>query len=133
MARRRKYAFITSPELKASVVVESFVNKAKLNVDKWAGAYKSNIGAYTADEGRQTFAAVKLAGFYQGLSDPDVKSAIRDAITKAKAKKDEVVGAVLGKVPVPAVPEEAKRTAKKVAEILGVAIPGLAPAPAPRV
>jgi len=118
MARKRKYRYIIDPITKAAVVIESFVSNAKKKVDTWSTNYKNNIKAYTTDEARQVFAALKLAGFYQGLSDPEVKSAIRDAINKAKEKQAEVVSAALPKVPTPVVPAEASATAKKVAEII---------------
>jgi len=125
MARKRKYQYITDPVLKAAVVIEKFVDEAKKKVDDWASDYKANIKKYTENEDKQTFAALKLAGFYVGLSDPDVKNAIRAAISKAKDKQAEVVSSALPKAPTPAVGPEAKSTAKKVAEILGTAAPAV--------
>jgi hypothetical protein len=125
MARRRKYQFITDPILKASVVIESFVSKAKKEVSDWAGKYKSEIANYTADENRQTVAATKLAGFYMGITEPDVRNAIREAVSRAKARQTEVVGAVLGRLPTPVVPAEARTTAKKVAELIGAPVPAV--------
>jgi hypothetical protein len=125
MARRRKYQFITDPVLKASVVVEKFVGKAKAELDEWANRYKGEIKGYTADENRQVTAATKLAGFYMGITDPDVRNAIRDAVNRAKARQAEVVSAVLTKLPTPTIPEDVKKTAKKVAEIVGVVAPAV--------
>ena len=125
MARKRKYQYITDPVLKAAVVIERFVSEAKENVDDWSKDYKKRITDYTKNEDKQTFAALKLAGFYVGLSDPDVKNAIRAAINKAKDKQAEVVSSALPRAPTPAVSPEAKTTAKKVAEILGVAAPAV--------
>jgi len=125
MARKRKYRHITDPVLKAAVVVEKFVSKAKAEVTNWARDYMNNIRDYAADENRQVFAALKLAGFYQGLQDPEVRNAIRDAINRAKSKQSEVVSEALPKVPVPVVSAEARTTAKKVAEIIGAAAPAV--------
>ena len=123
MARKRKYQYITDPTLKAAVVVEKFVGEAKKKVDTWSKDYKDNIKKYTEDEGRQTFAALKLAGFYAGLSDPEVKDAIRSAINKAKSKQAEIVSSALPEVPKPIVSDEARKTAKKVADIIAAAAP----------
>jgi len=125
MARKRKYEFITDPVLKASVVVESFVDKAKTKVGDWADNYKTNIKSYTEDEKRQQAAAAKLAAFYTGLTEPEVRNAIREAVNKAKARQAEIISGVLEKLPVPTVPAAAKSTAKKVAEILGVTTPAV--------
>ena len=129
MARRRKYQHITDPILKAAVVVESYVDKAKREVDRWARDYTANVRRYTGDEARQVFAALKLAGFYEGLQSPDVRNAIREAINSAKSKQVEVVAAAVesGKVPV-AVPREvaapARTTAEKVRSILAGVVTG---------
>ena len=123
MARKRKYAYITDPTLKAAVVIERFVSEAKVNRGKWARKYEGEIDKYTRDENRQVFAAVKLAGFYAGLSDPEVRSAIRDAVNKAKDKQAEIVSSALPAMPAPVVSSEARTTAKKVAEIIGAAAP----------
>ena len=125
MARKRKYAFITDPALKAATVVEKFVSEAKAKLSAWASNYQTQVRGYTADESRQVAAAVKLTGFYMGISEPDVRNAIREAVGRAKARQAEVVAASLGKLPTPVVPTEAKTTAKKVAEILGVAAPAV--------
>ena len=125
MARKRKYAYITDPALKAAVVIEKFVSEAKENRGRWARKYESEIDKYTKNEDKQTFAALKLAGFYAGLSDPDVKNAIRAAISKAKDKQAEIVSSALPRAPTPAVSPEARTTAKKVAEILGTAAPAV--------
>ena len=134
MARRRKYQYITDPVTKAAVVVESFVNKAKTEVDTWARDYTKKVREYTGDENRQVLAALKLAGFYEGLQSPDVRNAIREAINTAKAKQAEVVSAAVesGKVPT-AIPREvaapARTTAEKVRSILSgiVTSPGAGP------
>ena len=129
MARRRKYQYITDPVTKAAVVVESFVNKAKTEVDTWARDYTKKVREYTGDENRQVLAALKLAGFYEGLQSPDVRNAIREAINSAKSKQIEVVAAAVesGKVPV-AVPREvaapARTTAEKVRSILAGVVTG---------
>ena len=125
MARKRKYQYITDPVLKAAVVIEKFVDEAKKNIDDWVSDYKKNIKKYTENEDKQTFAALKLAGFYAGLSDPDVKNAIRAAISKAKDKQAEIVSSALPRAPTPAVSPDARTTAKKVAEILGTAAPAV--------
>ena len=123
MGRKRKYQYITDPVLKASVVIEKFVDEAKKNVDSWSRDYRDEIKNYTVDENRQTTAAVKLAGFYEGITQPEVKNAIRDAVNKAKDRQAEVVSGALGRLPAPMIPREAQTTAKKVAEILGVTVP----------
>jgi len=123
MGRKRKYQYITDPVLKASVVIEKFVDEAKKNVDSWSRDYRDEIRNYTVDENRQTTAAVKLAGFYEGITQPEVKNAIRDAVNKAKDRQAEVVSGALGRLPAPMIPREAQTTAKKVAEILGVTVP----------
>jgi len=133
MARKRKYRYITDPTLKAAVVVETFVGKAKREVRTWGSRYITGVTDYTRDENRQVFAALKLAGMYMGLNDPEVKNAIRDAIAKAKAKQAEVVSAALPKVPVPIVSPEARSTARKVAEIIGAVAPASPPAGGPAV
>jgi len=125
MARKRKYEFITDPVLKASVVIESFVDKAKVEVGDWAKEYQTKIRSYTADEKRQQAAAAKLAAFYTGLTEPEVRNAIREAVNKAKARQAEIISGVLEKLPVPTVPAAAKSTAAKVAEILGVTVPAV--------
>jgi len=123
MARKRKYQYITDPVLKASVVIEKFVDEAKRRVDDWSKDYKEEIKNYTGDENRQITAAVKLAGFYQGITEPEVRNSIRDAINKAKSRQAEVVSAAIEKLPVPTVGREVRETAKKVAEILGATVP----------
>jgi len=123
MARKRKYQYITDPVLKASVVIEQFVKEAKENVDTWSKGYKERIKEYTGDENRQVTAAVKLAGFYEGITEPEVRNSIRDAINKAKSRQAEVVSAAIEKLPVPTVGREVRETARKVAEILGVTAP----------
>jgi len=125
MARRKKYAYITDPALKASIVVETFVDKAKKEADAWARRYVSEIKDYAANEDKQVFAAAKLAGYYQGLMDPEVRNAIRNAIAKAKEKQAEVLPAIVEKAPTPAVRPEVKRTYEKVAEIIGAAAPAV--------
>jgi len=125
MARKRKYRYVTDPILKASVVIEQFVSKAGTDLANWARDYMNKIREYRVDENRQVLAAIKLAGYYQGLADPDVRNAIREAILRAKAKQAEVVSGALPKVPTPVVSAEARTTAKKVAEIIGVATPAV--------
>jgi len=142
MARRRKYEHITDPITKAAVVIEKFVNEAKTSADTWSDNYKEKIKDYTKNEAKQVFAALKLAGFYLGLSKPEVRNAIRDAINKAKEVQTSVVGAAIeeGKVPY-AVPKEIEKdvtetvnklreitSAEKVATVLAEVV-GASPSP----
>jgi len=123
MARKRKYQYIADPVLKAAVVIERFVDEAEKKVDSWVSNYKANVKKYTENEDKQTFAALKLAGFYAGLSDPEVKDAIRSAINKAKSKQAEIVTSALPEVPKPIVSDDARKTAKKVADIIAATTP----------
>jgi len=122
MARRRKYEYITDPILKATVVHKSFVTKIK---DPRARAemrenYEKKLSEYSEREDKQLNAILKLAGYYIGLSDPEVRKAIREAIGKAVDKKTEIYAKLIeeGKVPAPAVTKEVKETAEEVSKLV---------------
>jgi len=119
MARKRKYRHITDPAVKAVLVVDSTVRKFETEHDKLAKNYDKGILDYTRDAGKQYFAQIKLAGYYAGLADPEVRNTIRGAIAKAKEKQAEVVATAIkeGKIPV-IVPKEVTERAKKIAELL---------------
>ena len=125
MARKRKYDYITDPTLKACVVVNRFVSEAKVNLDNWTKDYKNEINKYLSDSARQELAALRLAGFYVGISQPEVRNAIREAVNKAKARQAEVVAAGIEKVPTPAVSDAAKKLAEKIAGIITAAAPAV--------
>jgi len=125
MARKRKYDYITDPALKASVVVQRFLSEANKKLDDWAKDYKDKIKEYMDDSARQELAALKLAGFYVGISQPDVRNDIREAVNKAKAKQAEIVSAGIEKVPTPAVSTEVKTLAKKITDIITVTAPAV--------
>jgi len=122
MARRRRYEYIVDPILKATVVHKSFVHKVK---DPRARAemrehYEKKLSEYSEREDKQLNAILKLAGYYIGLSDPEVRKAIREAIGKAVDRKTEIYAKLIeeGKVPTPVVTKEVKETAEEVSKLV---------------
>ena len=129
MARRRKYAYIADPLAKAAIVVDRTIDTFATRGDELARNYRRGIFRYTTEEPKQIFAAVKLAGYYQGLSEPEVRNAIREAISKAKQRMTEVVSRAIeaGVVPV-RITGRAERLHRQLSQILVGAAPA-APAP----
>ena len=121
MPRKRKYRWITDPVEKAAAVHGSYILKISdaKSRDAMANNYKQGLERYAENEEAHVIAVAQLAGYYMGLLDPEVRSKIREAIQKAKAKKDEIIAELIaeGKIKVPA-PEKARQLAEKVRAIV---------------
>lgn len=125
MARRRKYQYITDPISKAAVVHSAFISKVKdpREREKMVKNYNEKLSKYPEQVAKQEFAVLKLAGFYMGLSKPEVKRAIREAVQSAKDVQTEIVSKAVEERKIPVVaPEEAESLAKKVSGIISAVI-----------
>jgi len=129
MARRRKYRYITDPITKASAVIIGFKNKVSRDIRSMQERYRANLEEYIKDVDKQKWVALKLAGYYIGLSDPEVRNTIRSAINKAKEKQAEFIAPYVATMPPAGVTEDVKSLASAVVAI----IRGGAPAPRPAV
>ena len=88
------------PQTAADIVVERFINEARLNLATWAQNYQSNIQAYLANAQRQNEAKQKLATWYSILL--QVAGQIASAMARAKELYAQALKA--GAPPVPAAP-----------------------------
>jgi len=118
MARRRKYRYITDPITKASAVIVGFKNKVSKDIRGMQEKYRANLEGYVADVNKQKWVALKLAGYYIGLSDPEVRNAIRSAINKAKEKQAEFIAPYVQQLPPAGVTEDVKSLATAVVSII---------------
>ena len=83
MGRRRgRLVRLFGPQTAANIVVERFINEARLNLPTWAQNYQSRIQEYLADVQRQNEAKQKLATWYSVLL--QVAGQIASAMAQAK-------------------------------------------------
>jgi len=131
MARRRKFRYAIDPITKASAVIVAFKSKIsnEKELNEMQKKYRAQLENYSKDTDKQKWAVFKLAGYYIGLNEPEVKDAIRNAIALAKKRQTEFVAPYVSQMPPAGITEDVKSLASAVAAI----IRGGAPAPRPAV
>jgi hypothetical protein len=82
MARRRGLLKFLGPTSAANVVIERFVNEARIKLSEWSRNYTAGIQSYLADVQRQNEAKAKLASWYNALL--QVVGQIATAFAQAK-------------------------------------------------